>query len=66
MVFVFDDEKEDDVVMVGGAYKEVKEQTKIDNDQKNSITVIKEKNTPSNKNRISDERLKKFVNLKLT
>ena len=49
---------------IGGSFGEIKiEKVKDDNDKKNNTTII---STDIKDKRISDEKLKKFINLKIT
>ena len=52
-------------VITGGAYTEIKtEEAQTKKDKAKNVSII---NTPVSKaNKISDDRLKKFVNLKIT
>ena len=56
--------KFDSKVIVGGAYTEVKitETEKEEKDKKNNCSIVK---TNTKENKLTDEKLQKFINLKL-
>jgi len=61
MVYVYKSKK----TITGGAFNEVKKEEELNKqDQKNNITIIKQPITKT-MNKLSQEKLNKFVNLKL-
>jgi len=62
MVYVYKTNKK----IVGGAYNEVQKEEQIaKQDQKNNVTITKQPVSKNAINAISQEKLNKFVNLKL-